>query len=53
MTDATTTLTRADRQQQDVIDYLTEENRMLKAKLGSRKFQFTDAERRRLAVRAK
>ena len=41
------------RQQQEVIDYLKEENRMLKAKLGSRKIQFTDAERRRLAVRAK
>ena len=35
------------RQQQEVIDYLKEENRMLKAKLGSRKLQFTDAERRR------
>ena len=41
------------RQQQDAIDYLTEENRMLKAKLGGRKIQFTDAERRRLAIRAK
>ena len=41
------------RQQQEVIDYLKEENRLLKAKLGGRKIQFTDAERRRLAVRAK
>ena len=41
------------RQQQDAIDYLTEENRMLKAKLGGRKIQFTDAERCRLAIRAK
>ena len=41
------------RQQQEVIDYLKEENRMLKAKLGGRKIQFTDAERRRLAIRAK
>ena len=41
------------RQQQEVIDYLKEENRFLKAKLGGRKIQFTDAERRRLAVRAK
>ncbi len=41
------------RQQQDVIDYLTEENRMLKAKLGGRKLSFTDAERCRLAIRAK
>ena len=41
------------RQQQEVIDYLQEENRLLKAKLGGRKIQFTDAERRSLAVRAK
>ena len=41
------------RQQQDVIDYLNEENRLLKAKLGGRKIHFTDAERRRLAIRAK
>lgn len=40
------------RQQQDVIDYLKEENRLLKAKLGDRKIQFTDAERCRLAIRA-
>ena len=41
------------RQQQEVIDYLKEENRLLKAKLGGRTIQFTDPERRRLAVRAK
>ena len=41
------------RQQQAVIDYLKEENRLLKAKLGDRQLQFTDAERRRLAIRAK
>ena len=41
------------RQQQDVIDYLREENRLLKEKLGDRKLHFTDAERRRLAARAK
>ncbi len=41
------------RHQQEVIDYLKEENRFLKAKLGGQKIQFTDAERRRLAVRAK
>ena len=41
------------RQQQEVIDYLKEENRLLKAKLGDRKIQFTDVERRRLAIRAK
>mgnify|MGYP001221646300 FL=1 len=42
-----------DRQQQEVIDYLKEENRLLKEKLGDRKLHFTDAERRRLALRAK
>jgi putative transposase len=41
------------RQQQEAIDYLKEENRLLKEKLGNRKLQFTDAERRRLATRAK
>lgn len=41
------------RQQQDVVDYLKEENQLLKAKLGGRKIQFTDAERCRLAIRAK
>jgi transposase InsO family protein len=41
------------RQQQDVIDYLQEENLLLKAKLGGRKIQFADAERCRLAIRAK
>ena len=41
------------RQQQEVIDYLKAENRLLKAKLGGRKIHFTEAERRRLAIRAK
>lgn len=41
------------RQQQDVIDYLKEENQLLKAKLGDLKIQFTDGERCRLAIRAK
>jgi putative transposase len=41
------------RQQQQVIDYLKEENRLLKEKLGDRKLHFSDAERRRLAERAK
>jgi putative transposase len=40
------------RQQQYVIDYLKEENRLLKAKLGDRKLHFSDAERCRLAARA-
>jgi hypothetical protein len=42
-----------DRQQQEVIDYLKEENRLRKEKLGDRKLHFSDAERRRLALRAK
>jgi hypothetical protein len=42
-----------DRQQQAAIDYLKEENRLLKEKLGSHKLHLTDAERRRLAVRAR
>ena len=41
------------RQQQEVIGYLKEENRLLKANLGDRKIHFTDAERRRLAIQAK
>ncbi len=41
------------RQQQAAIDYLKEENRLLKEKLGNRKLHLTDAERRRLATRAK
>ena len=41
------------RQQSDVIDYLQEENRLLKERLGDRRIHFTDAERRRLARRAK
>lgn len=41
------------RQQQVVIDYLKEENQLLKAKRSGRKIHFTDAERCRLAIRAK
>jgi hypothetical protein len=37
------------RHQRGVIDYLLEENRILRAKLGKPRLQFTDAERRRLA----
>jgi putative transposase len=40
-------------QQRDVIDYLQEENRVLRAQLGSRCLRFTDAQRRRLAAKAK
>ena len=41
------------RQQPEVIEYLQEENRLLKERLGDRPIHFTDAERRRLARRAK
>src|SRR5216684_1184118 len=40
------------RHQLDVIDYLQEENRVLKERLGGKRIQFTDAERRRLARKA-
>jgi hypothetical protein len=36
----------------DVIEYLQEENRVLKERLGGRRVRFTDAERRRLARKA-
>jgi putative transposase len=41
------------RQQDAVIDYLREENRVLKQQLGRRRLRLTDAQRRRLAVRGK
>ena len=41
------------RHQQDVIDYLLTENRILKAQLNGHRLQLTDDQRRRLAVRAK
>jgi putative transposase len=40
------------RRQLDVIEYLREENRVLKERLGGKRLRFTDAERRRLARRA-
>jgi putative transposase len=40
------------RHQQQVITYLLEENRVLQARLGSRRLRLTDAERRRLATLA-
>ncbi len=40
-------------QQQQVIDYLREENRVLREQLGARPLRFDDDQRRRLAVRAK
>lgn len=39
--------------QQDVIDYLQEENRALREQLGGKRLRFTDVQRRRLAERAK
>ena len=39
--------------QQDVIEYLREENRVLREQLGGRRLRFTDDQRRCLAVRAK
>ena len=40
------------RHQQQVITYLLEENRVLKARLGSRRLRLTDPERQRLAALA-
>jgi putative transposase len=40
------------RHQRDVIEYLQEENRVLKERLGDRRIRFTDVERRRLARKA-
>lgn len=41
------------RHQQQVISYLIEENRVLKAHLGGRRLRLTDTERRRLAAPAR
>lgn len=41
------------RRQLEVIDYLKEENRILKERLGGHRIQFTDVERRRLARKAR
>ena len=41
------------RGQQNVIDYLVEENRVLREQLGQRRVRLNDGQRRRLAVRAK
>ena len=41
------------RQQQVVIDYLIEENRVLKAQVEGQRLRFTDEQRIRLAVKAK
>lgn len=39
--------------QQHLIDYLVEENRILREQMGDRRLRFTDDQRRRLAVKAK
>jgi len=39
--------------QQRSIDYLTEENRVLREQIGDKRLRFTDDQRRRLAARAK
>ena len=41
------------REQEDIIDYLREENRVLQEHLGNKRIRFTDAQRRRLAVRGR
>ena len=41
------------RQQLQLIDYLREENRVLREQLGETRLRFNDDQRRRLAVRAK
>ncbi len=41
------------RSQQDVIEYLKEENRVLREQLVARRLRFTDDQRRRLAAKAK
>ena len=41
------------RQQQQAIDYLLEENRILREQLGGRRLRLTDDQRRRLAVKGK
>jgi len=39
-------------QQRDVIDYLLEENRVLREQIEARRLRFTDDQRRRLAAKA-
>lgn len=41
------------RRQQDVIEYLQEENRILREHVGDRRLQFTDTQRRSLATKAR
>ena len=41
------------RQQQDIVAYLTEENRILREQLKGKRIRFTDDQRRRLAAKGK
>ncbi len=41
------------RGQQDLIEYLQEENRVLREQLGAKRLLFTDVQRRRLAAKAR
>ena len=41
------------RRQQHLVDYLLEENRVLREQLSNRRFRLTNDQRRRLAVKAK
>jgi hypothetical protein len=41
------------RQQQEVVEYLVEENRVLREQIGKRKVRFTNEQRRRLAAKGK
>ena len=44
---------RVNRSQQDVIEYLQAENRVLREQIGGKRFSFSDGQRRRLAIKAK
>jgi hypothetical protein len=41
------------RRQQEVVEYLLEENRTLREQLSGKRLRLTDAQRRRLAVKAR
>jgi hypothetical protein len=41
------------RHQQHVIEYLMEENRVLREQIGNKRMRFTDEQRRRLPLRQK
>ena len=43
----------ANQQQQDALEYLREENRVLREQLSGRRIRYTDDQRRRLAKKAK